>query len=146
MNCTQNLVFQHPRAQLYLLSHTLTGFECLTNFTPFYDSTQFFHFWPPIPHQIIFKHATPHFGWAAPRPRSSCTLPFFSVLFFFFSMPNLYPPDANLPEVSVDSMPWSVPGSYKQECQSKSWTCIISSSFFLLVLIWILLLLTRNLT
>ncbi len=45
-------------------------------FTPFWflphgpilyphDSTQCFHFWPPIPHQILFEHATPHFGWDA---------------------------------------------------------------------------------
>ncbi len=42
----------------------------LTNFTPIlcpHDSTQVFHFCPPIPHQILFEHATPHFCWAAPR-------------------------------------------------------------------------------
>ncbi len=39
-----------------------------TKFTPIlcsHDSTQSFHFWPLIPHQNLFEHATPHFGWAA---------------------------------------------------------------------------------
>ncbi len=40
----------------------------LTNFTPIlcpHNSTPFFNFRPPIPHQILFEHATPHFLQAA---------------------------------------------------------------------------------
>ncbi len=31
---------------------------------PYWLTAQSFHFWPPIPHQILFEHTTPHCGWA----------------------------------------------------------------------------------
>ena len=68
--------FSNPNAHLSrpcCRSYMVMFYDCLGNSkeaaSPIlcpHDSTQVFHFWPPIPHQILFEHATPHFGWAAP--------------------------------------------------------------------------------